>query len=439
MAATVCDHDDAALTSAILQPQSEAECAALVERLAECDACRQRFTEYQTMVTGLRQLVPARALSLAPARDESAPVGAPAHPTLGWWRERRPADAPAAALRRATSRPDIDGRWSFTLVGTLAALLLLALLLASLWSFGPERGMGGVPAQHARTSVGQVVVDPPLDTSPLACAGAPVPQPVVQGIGHAIGAAPFWVGGFVGTHATLLAGGTSPSPYGWYGKIVTHVDAGFNGTVTVRGTNLRNNTPLWFQLAGRTTRTPVYQHGAGASDAGYIFIPTAGCYTLTVTWAAGSWTSTFGAGRTLPTSVGAMPASCPSQPAPAPLAASLPGVIGALPLWMTADGPYASYRLDLSGDGVPVTFFVSNTFTHTVSLQGRSVANGAPVGFVAPPNPPATVLALNNSYVRSSGPFTEWQSRAYFPAAGCYALTATWPGGSWTFDVAAGS
>ena len=443
MPMATCEHDDTLLTRAALQLLSASERAELAERLETCAACRDRLAEYQGLVSGLRRLVPVEEHRLAQPGTE---VGD--EPTMmpGRWRwrsveagEDRRDDGDGHSERRAVLPHPTRGRRAITLVGTLAALLLLALLLSSFWTFGPGRGLTGTPTQGVGTHPGLPEVDHVLGAAPLACAGAPAPLANVGDIGGAIGAAPFWVGGFVGTHAILLADGTTPSPYGWYGKIVTQVDSAFSGTLTLRGVNLRNNTPLWFQLGNATTTMPAFRHSAGASDGGYIFIPTAGCYTLTVNWGTGSWTYTFGAGSALPTSVGAMPAACQNQPTLAPLASGLPDVFGQLPLWLTAEGPRASYRLDLSGDGVPVTFFVANSLTTHVSIRGTNLVDGSPVGFVAPPDPAATLLVLSNQYQRAEGPYTEWQGRAYFPKAGCYAMMATWPGGSWTFEVAAGA
>lgn len=448
MPTMTCEHDDTTLTQAALQLLPESQRARLAEQLETCAACRLRFAEYQRLVSDLHSLVPAGVYGGAQMDRETDGSAAPTVTMSDRWRHgvepdadgRDDGDGCNGHERRVSLPRPVRARPALTLVGTLAALLLLALLLSSFWAFGPGRGPTSTRTHPAGTKPGLPVVDRVLGAAPLACAGAPAPQANVDGIGGAIGAAPFWVGGFVGTHATLLSGGgTAVSPYGWYGKIVTQMDGAFPGTLTLRGMNLRNNTPLWFQLGGATTTMPSFRQSAGASDVGYIFIPTAGCYTLTVNWGAGSWTYTFGAGTALPASVGALPATCPNQPQLAPLASGLPEVFGQLPLWLTAEGPRASYRLDLSGDGVPLTFFVANSLTTHVSIRGKSLENGSPVGFVAPPDPAATLLVLTNQYQRAEGPYTEWQGRAYFPAAGCYTMTATWPGGSWTFEVAAGA
>lgn len=446
MPSTTCEHDDTTLRRAALHLLPDAERARLAERLESCGECRARLAEYEALVTGLQGFMRAEGETPIPADAEADRFAA--HTVLpGRWRERgveRDAgehvqDA-GIARRHAAPGQRANRAWrAAAVMGPLAAVLLLALLLSSFWAFGPGRGANGTPTPSAETKPALPVVDRALGVAPLACAGAPAPRASVDGIGGAVGAAPFWVGGLVGSHATLLAGGTSPAPYGWYGKIVTALDGTLSSPVTMRGVNLRNNTPLWFQVGGATTTTPTFRRSVGTTDAGYIFVPTAGCYTLTVTWSTGSWTYTFGAGNSLPASVGAMPATCANQPAVAPLASGLPEVFGQFPLWLTAAGPRASYRLDLSGDGVPATFFVSNSLTSQVTIRGKSLANGSPVGFVASPNPAATVLVLNNHYSRSGGQYTPWQARAFFPAAGCYAVTATWPGGSWTFDVAAGA
>lgn len=452
MPTTTCEHDEATLTRAALQMLSEAERMALDDRLATCGTCRARLAEYRTLVSDLRQLVPAAAAASTRDRALSRPA-ARRSGRAAQWRERNGATVGGAGEDGADGeddavtapRPLAPARWrsrarsARALVSTLAAVLLLALLLGGFWSFGSGRGRHGSPGRAASTSAVVVPgVASALGPAPVACAGAPQPLATAGAIGGAVGQAPFWVGGFVGTHATLLAGGT-PAPHGYYGKIVTQLDTGYDGTVTLRGTNLADTTPLWFDLGGKTATTFTTSRTAGANDAGYIFIPASGCYTLTATWGTQRWSYTFAAGSALPTTVGALPATCPNQSAPASLGANLPAVIGQRPLWLTADGPRASYRVDLSGDGVPLSFYVSNTFTHAVTLQGRNIATGSPIGFVASPNPPATVLSLNNSYARAAGPYTEWPARAYFPTAGCYELTATWPGGSWTLDVAAGA
>jgi len=123
-------------------------------------------------------------------------------------------------------------------------------------------------------------------------------------------------------------------------------------------------------------------------------------------------------------------------------------------------GPAASARLNFPGWTQPYTRYgwpaLIDLILHTgisgpVALTGRDLQTGYPLwfGFVVPgvagaPQQVTRTLQLNPAHpdVPAGGETGEeefWFGYAFLPGAGCYTLTASWPGGSWLLTVSAGA
>ena len=135
--------------------------------------------------------------------------------------------------------------------------------------------------------------------------------------------------------------------------------------------------------------------------------------------------------------------------------------VGGAPVWIVGfGGPGAT--LHLSPTPLPVSAFpnkfgwaaaitleIQSSYTGLITLSGGSRSNDLPLvlGFgldpsqgqlfsialgtqqpVISPGPPSTFKARR----------TAWNITIYVPAAGCYFLRATWPGGGWIINFAAG-
>jgi hypothetical protein len=94
--------------------------------------------------------------------------------------------------------------------------------------------------------------------------------------------------------------------YGWVQKIGWGMKKTQQEPVTIRGTNLRDDTLLWFELLNGSPTTqlildpkkPLANWGEGeVGFPSFIYIPKAGCYALEGTWNGGHWSVTFAAGR----------------------------------------------------------------------------------------------------------------------------------------------
>jgi hypothetical protein len=128
--------------------------------------------------------------------------------------------------------------------------------------------------------------------------------------GPGIGGYPAWAVGFGGPVAWRSAGGIvgqQPTQYGWPEKVLWVVKRSYPGSVRLRGANLADGVPLWFEIGGRREATvaPVlkalepaipYQTEGWAEFPSYLYIPRAGCYTLEAEWEGGFWRVIFAAG-----------------------------------------------------------------------------------------------------------------------------------------------
>lgn len=158
------------------------------------------------------------------------------------------------------------------------------------------------PAVHSSTHI-LPTVEVPLGEPPQDCPPGPTPE---RG---GIGASPLRAyGSFGGEHATmeLPPQYSHHTEYGWVQKIGWSMAKTQQEPITIRGTNLQDRTPLWFELLnGSPTKQLLLDPQKPLADWGedtlafpsLIYIPKAGCYALEGTWNGGQWSVTFAAGR----------------------------------------------------------------------------------------------------------------------------------------------
>jgi hypothetical protein len=140
------------------------------------------------------------------------------------------------------------------------------------------------------------------------------PQAKFPQLAPVIGAAPVWVAWPPGPSVFEIFPSTSakPSvyiaPYGWpITKLIWEVGPNYSSTIAVRGHDVTDRTPLFFQFGEAPTADAVLdpQHpdhpgsvvGDGWAEWGsYIIVPKAGCYVMEVSWPTGHWDITFAVG-----------------------------------------------------------------------------------------------------------------------------------------------
>jgi len=130
-----------------------------------------------------------------------------------------------------------------------------------------------------------------LTPPPQDCPASQAIRADLSGISPVMGGAPVWATA-VSTpiHLTANDGYTR---FGWTWKIIWEVGPSYTGSVALRGVNLQNGTPLWFQFAAddptTTTTTPLLDprhpnHPVSVVGddwlewGSYVYLPAAGCY-----------------------------------------------------------------------------------------------------------------------------------------------------------------
>jgi hypothetical protein len=240
--------------------------------------------------------------------------------------------------------------WQRLILG-LSLVLLAAVLLANVLSrsgryrpaalptasetagFAPI-GSTSLPPTPAEGQLAPTIV--PNNSAGHAVAPAPAPcspkSPVLTEdgnptLGEAIGKAPVLLGGFSGPYATLPIGPDasghlndpgwtgSYTQYGWPALIELIVYTGVSGSVTLSGQDIQTGYPLWFgfvvagvwgapqQVTSTYSLNPAQPSIPAGGETGledfwygYVFLPGAGCYTLSATWPSGRWQITISAG-----------------------------------------------------------------------------------------------------------------------------------------------
>ena len=134
-----------------------------------------------------------------------------------------------------------------------------------------------------------------------------------KGAPRTVGSSPVLVLGFGGPDAILKNfAHAQPPEIGWYKRIILLTQTNYAGTVTFRGGEMRDGSPIWFgmkqhsQIPNTTfTVSPlnasVSNHTGSDEEWGLttatMYIPRAGCYFLLATWPEGGWIVYFSAGR----------------------------------------------------------------------------------------------------------------------------------------------
>jgi hypothetical protein len=142
------------------------------------------------------------------------------------------------------------------------------------------------------------------------------------------------------------------------------------------------------------------------------------------------------------------------------------GAIGKAPVWLvgfttsnatarlgsSAGSSWGAWSAPYTGYGWPAPMIIvtQQRFTQPVTLYGFNLLTYEPVSFGlvlagqwGEPQDVASGYLLNpqRSDIPAGGEDQAgdfWYGYMFFPQAGCYQITATWPGGSWSFVVSAG-
>lgn len=127
------------------------------------------------------------------------------------------------------------------------------------------------------------------------------------------GSSPVLIIGFGGPDAVLTDfKHAQPPQIGWYKHIFLLTQTNYAGTVTFRGGEIHDGTPLWFGMKqhnqGPITTFTILPLNSGVSNhtgsdeewglsTATMYIARAGCYYLMATWPEGGWIVYFSAGR----------------------------------------------------------------------------------------------------------------------------------------------
>lgn len=187
----------------------------------------------------------------------------------------------------------------------VAVWVLLCLLTAC----NSEDSRPPVRVTPTRLPVSPSPTQQALGSVPTNCPTRPTPRALFPALGPVLGEGKVWFGGIDGPHAFIgFWGNEYTDPYGWTRKLVWEVGPLPVGQVTIKGENIVTHQVLWFQIGEKTpSQTPVLdpQHpghpGSAVGDnwtewGSYIFIPVAGCYSLSASWPEGHWQFSFAAG-----------------------------------------------------------------------------------------------------------------------------------------------
>ncbi|MGZ3616474.1 MAG: hypothetical protein ACXWOL_06360 [Ktedonobacteraceae bacterium] len=134
-----------------------------------------------------------------------------------------------------------------------------------------------------------------------------------KGAPRTVGSSPVLIIGFGGPDAVLKNfAHAQPPEIGWYKRIIMLTETNYAGTVTFRGGDMRDGSPIWFGMKQHNqgpittfTVTPlnssISNHTGTDEEWGLtsatMYIPRAGCYFLLATWPEGEWIVYFSAGR----------------------------------------------------------------------------------------------------------------------------------------------
>lgn len=151
-------------------------------------------------------------------------------------------------------------------------------------------------------------------------------------------------------------------------------------------------------------------------------------------------------------SIGPAPSNCPPGSPPVEFSPAVSPGIGGSDVWLVGPvtGPRSTARIGLLppnvytqfGWPVQIPVLVKVGFAQTISLRGHDLHTGYALWLTpGPPEAAMPALTIDPGQLQSStsdGQWRIWFGVMYLPGAGCYALHASWPGGGWTVNFAAG-
>ena len=152
-----------------------------------------------------------------------------------------------------------------------------------------------------------------LGPAPLDCPSLSETHPFeYRGAPRAAGSSPLLVIGFGGPDAIITNfKHAQPPEIGWYKRIILLTETNYAGTITLRGGEMRDGTPIWFGMRPnnqgpittfslKPLNTGISNHTGSDEEWGLttasMYIPRAGCYFLIAAWSEGSWIVFFSAG-----------------------------------------------------------------------------------------------------------------------------------------------
>lgn len=151
-----------------------------------------------------------------------------------------------------------------------------------------------------------------------------------------------------------------------------------------------------------------------------------------------------------PPPLASLPRNCPAQAMPQRKFSALGPVVGQAPIWAAGfDVPLAAIPVPTSYDTYTqygwvwkLVWEVGPHFSQNVTLHGMNLQTGTPLHFQFD-GPVTTSPVLNPQQPDHPGSaissaYEEWGSYIYILVAGCYSLEATWAGGHWQVNFAAG-
>lgn len=144
-----------------------------------------------------------------------------------------------------------------------------------------------------------------------------------------------------------------------------------------------------------------------------------------------------------------VPQNCPPGSTLQPIFSDVGAAVGGPPVWAIGfNGPRAVIEIPTYFTYTPygwtwkLIWRMQDSYTHPITLRGGNLHDGSLLWFQIGQQDPSTspVLAprLAENPVLNAGSWVDWTSYLYIPAAGCYYLEATWPGGHWRITFAAG-
>jgi Putative zinc-finger len=273
---------------------------ALADHLRGCAACRAEVETWRSIAQAVRDETAARvALHDVPTLDISQ------LPAI----ERKPGMlVNNSTIAKHPTRPLLRSTTQTGWLGLSASFLIVVLVITlTLNAFTPilNNAHGGFVGSAVQSSS----TPPVLGPLPNDCPPAPLAMSVTPNVDVAVGGYPLWA--VMGSYSAALAfyGEGQHTASGWSAKVLWLAQSDYQGAITVHGANLKTNAPLRFDPfptgIGPTTTTltiddrvlnisPVYQHWITLPST--VYVPEAGCYSLEMDWAGGSWRITFPAG-----------------------------------------------------------------------------------------------------------------------------------------------